>query len=120
MRFAIGQVELLDVYNGPEGVLTGSMRVAQEARERATELRRKEDVESKRRAFDRKRQELESRIEALRAELAEEQAALVTADDRAREQGRVATTERSAMAQSRKSEAPPSKKRGNGRHGARA
>lgn len=113
-------VELLDVYSGPEGVLTGSMRVAQEARERATELRRKEDVESKRRAFDRKRQELESRIEALRAELAEERAAVASAEDREREQGRVATTERSAMAQSRKSEAPPSKRRGNGRHGARA
>ena len=33
-------VELMDVYVGPEGVLTGSMRLAQEAREQAAALSR--------------------------------------------------------------------------------
>ena len=31
-------IELLDVYVGPEGVLTGSMRAAQEAREQAAAI----------------------------------------------------------------------------------
>lgn len=61
-------VELRDVYVGPEGVLTGSMRLVQEAKEReASELRR-QAIARKRREIERKRQALTAQIAALRAE----------------------------------------------------
>ena len=44
-------VKLVDVYVGPEGVLTGSSRQAQEAREAATTLLTKQSVERKRREY---------------------------------------------------------------------
>jgi len=61
-------IDLRDVYVGPEGVLTGSMRLAQEAREKADKLARQLDVEAKRRTLERKRQAIEAQIAALRAE----------------------------------------------------
>jgi circadian clock protein KaiC len=62
-------IELRDVYVGPEGVLTGSMRLAQEARERAAALARKREEERKRREFERRRSAIEAQIAALRGEL---------------------------------------------------
>jgi circadian clock protein KaiC len=61
-------IDVRDVYIGPEGVLTGSMRLAQEARERADKINRELEIESKQRAFNRKRAALEAQIAALRAE----------------------------------------------------
>jgi len=69
-------IELRDVYVGPEGVLTGSLRLAQEAKEReAAELRRL-TIARKRREIDRKRQALEAQIAALRAEAETEEGEL--------------------------------------------
>jgi circadian clock protein KaiC len=62
-------IELVDVYIGADRVLTGSARVAQEARERADALAREQEVERKRRDFERKRQALEAQIAALHADL---------------------------------------------------
>lgn len=61
-------VELRDVYIGPEGVLTGSMRLAQEAKEREAAEARRQAIARKRREIDRKRQTLDAQIAALRAE----------------------------------------------------
>jgi circadian clock protein KaiC len=61
-------VELRDVYVGPEGVLTGSMRLAQEAREREAAEARHNEIARKRREIERKRAALDAQIEALRAE----------------------------------------------------
>ena len=91
-------IRLEDVYVGPEGVLTGSMRMAQEAREKATALARAQEVDVKRRELDRRRAALESQIAALRAEFdaAEEAAALIASHDTARraalEEDRAAAT----------------------------
>src|SRR5262245_3043682 len=60
-------VKLEDVYIGPEGVLTGSMRAAQEDREKATKLVRAQEIERKQRDLTRKRAALEAQIDALRA-----------------------------------------------------
>ena len=65
-------IDLLDVYVGPEGVLTGSMRLAQEAREKAEEAERARDADVRRRGSERRRRALEAQIAALRAELEEE------------------------------------------------
>src|SRR6202041_302453 len=66
-------VDLLDVYVGPEGVLTGSSRLSQEVREKAAALVRQEDADRKERERNRKREALEARIEALRKEFEAEE-----------------------------------------------
>jgi circadian clock protein KaiC len=94
-------VQLRDVYVGPEGILTGSMRLAQESRERAAEDEQRRALEAKLRSFERKRQTVEAQILALRAELEEEREAvrLLTASEADRT--RRAAEERRAMASSR-------------------
>ena len=61
-------IDIRDVYVGPEGVLTGSMRLAQEARERANKLSRQLDIDAKKRGLARKRAAMEAQIAALKAE----------------------------------------------------
>jgi circadian clock protein KaiC len=61
-------IELVDVYVGPAGVLTGSARHAQEAKERADATLRRQEVERKRREIERKRELLEAQIAAMRAQ----------------------------------------------------
>jgi circadian clock protein KaiC len=56
-------VQLEDVYVGPEGVLTGSMRAAQEAREAAEALELQQEIEAKQREVDRLRTTLEIRLQ---------------------------------------------------------
>lgn len=58
-------VELLDVYTGPEGVLTGSSRYAQEEKELAQRLQREQEIERKRREIQRKHQQLTAAIASL-------------------------------------------------------
>lgn len=67
-------IDIRDVYVGPEGVLTGSMRLAQEARERAEKLARQHEIGSRQRKLERKRAALEAQIAALRAEFEAEEA----------------------------------------------
>jgi len=78
-------VQLEDVYVGPEGVLTGSMRAAQEARERAESLIRGQEIEQKQRELDRRRTVLEAQIASLRAEFeaTEGEAARIAAQEKA-------------------------------------
>lgn len=61
-------LKLLDVYLGPEGVLTGSARVAQEGREKAEVTLRRQHLEGRKRELERKRQIFEARMTMLRAE----------------------------------------------------
>jgi circadian clock protein KaiC len=98
-------VDLLDTYVGPEGVLTGSMRLSQEAREREEALARRQETERRQRERQRKREALEARIAAMRKEFEaeEEEAAALEIDAQSREEQ--LTEERSAMARSRKADA---------------
>jgi circadian clock protein KaiC len=66
-------IELADVYLGPEGVLTGSARQSQEAREKSAALLRQQEVEGKQREMERKREALEARIAAMRKEFEAEE-----------------------------------------------
>ncbi len=99
-------IRLEEVYVGPEGVLTGSMRAAQENRERAAALARLQETERKQRDLARRRAALEAQIAALRAdfEAAEEESRTVAGQDRAREQ-RI-NDERGAAAIRRGADAP--------------
>jgi circadian clock protein KaiC len=60
-------VELTDVYVGPAGVLTGTARVAQEAREQAEAVARQQEIERRQRELERKRQVMEAQVAALHA-----------------------------------------------------
>ncbi len=62
-------IALQDVYLGPSGVLTGSARSQQEAKERAAEAASKDDLDCKRRDLERKRAVAESQIAAIRANI---------------------------------------------------
>jgi circadian clock protein KaiC len=61
-------IQLEPVYVGPEGVLTGSMRAAQEAREEAADLERGQQAERRQRELAARRAALEAQIKALQAE----------------------------------------------------
>lgn len=101
-------IRLMNAYLGPGGVLTGSARQAQEALDRATELQKRQETETRQRALERKREALEARIAALRKEFeaeAEEQRMII-----GEEEGRadVLRSDRAAMAISRKADGPAS------------
>lgn len=65
-------IELADVYVGPQGVLTGSARQAQEARERSEGLARLEDLEQRRTALERRRESVEAQTAVLWREFDDE------------------------------------------------
>ncbi len=62
-------IQLVDVYVGPEGVLTGTARIAQEAREHDASLQRQHLAARRHREMVRKRELVELRIAEMRAEL---------------------------------------------------
>ncbi len=98
-------IELNDVYLGAEGVLTGSARLSQEAREKADALLRQQVIDGKERELERKREALEARITALRKEFEAEaeEARRVIGDEKTREE--VTRQDRERMRSSRKADA---------------
>ena len=62
-------IDLLDVYVGPEGVLTGSLRLSQEAREKSARLAFEQEMKRRQRELERRRASLETQILALQQEV---------------------------------------------------
>jgi len=83
--------ELVDVYVGPAGVLTGSGRLVQEAQERGAELRRDEELMRRRRELRRGIVEAEAQLAVLQDDLTAERAELERIE--AREQRKAADAE---------------------------
>jgi circadian clock protein KaiC len=100
-------VELSDVYLGTEGVLTGTARQSQEAKEIADALARDQAIAGKLRELERKRQALEARIVAMRKEFEaeEEEAKRILSEEQARED--VLRQDRNKRALSRQADAKP-------------
>jgi circadian clock protein KaiC len=65
-------IELADVYVGPQGVLTGSARQAQEAKELTDGAARLEDLEQRRVALERRRESVEAQTATLWREFEDE------------------------------------------------
>jgi circadian clock protein KaiC len=103
-----GGIDLKEVYVGREGVLTGSMRVAQEERERAAEVERRLAAEGQRSAVERRQKGLAVQIECLRAELHDENETLRRLSSAQGEQQRRDAESRNNMARSRRVDASPS------------
>jgi circadian clock protein KaiC len=62
-------VELVDVYVGPSGILTGTARVAQQEKNDVDQILRKKNMDRKGRQAKQKRAVLEAQIATLRAEI---------------------------------------------------
>lgn len=94
-------IDLLDVYLGPSGVLTGSARLTQEAAERADKARRNLTMQKRIRDLARKRKALEAQMASLRADLEaeEEELRLISEEDQI--QTKLTARDRAAMARSR-------------------
>lgn len=94
-------INLKEVYLGPEGVLTGSARVAQEQRHRAQQAIEDDENARRKAAASRRVSALEAQIEAIRAEITAEQIDLDR--NEASEQGRLsrAASLRSEMSNAR-------------------
>lgn len=67
-------IELLDVYVGSEGVLTGSARLSQETKDDAQQLLRQQEIVRKQLELDRKRKAMEAQIVLLQSEFEAEEA----------------------------------------------
>ena len=87
-------IQLIEPYAGPDGVLTGSMRTAQEAREKALELARAQESSRKQREINRRRAELEAQIISLRDDLSALQEEAKHLDSEAQARDSVATQTR--------------------------
>ncbi|MGJ4905317.1 circadian clock protein KaiC [Bradyrhizobium sp. HKCCYLS2058] len=100
-------ISLREVYVGPEGVLTGSARVAQEARDRVERLLRTQETERRTREIERRRRDLAAQIETLKAQLANEESEmeLINLEGAARDDQREAA--RRAQVESRSSRRGP-------------
>ena len=108
-------IDLLDVYVGPEGVLTGSMRAAQEARESAAALALRDEMEARQRELDSRRAALEAQIAALRAQSAsvEQETAALQRQREARERKQI--EDRAAAAERRGADAAVQRRKGKGK-----
>ena len=99
-------VQLRDVYVGPAGVLTGTARSNQEAAEKAEELVLKQQMELGEQELVTKRQVLESKIAAMRAEFALQEIASLKVTEEQHALAALAAGQRVQMGVSRGGEAP--------------
>lgn len=94
-------IHLIIPYLGPEGVLTGAARLAQEAREREAEREKSESMEQRKRQMARKRGALERQIAEMRAALDAEETEISEFVDYQNTRSASATSDRAAMARKR-------------------
>lgn len=71
-------VELIDVYSGAQGILTGGARLSMLAQEKASDIKAQEDIELRHLAVENKRNILDAKIAEMRAEFAAQEAANIT------------------------------------------
>ena len=100
--------ELVDVYVGAAGMLTGSARLAQQAAEREAQLRQAEDVEHRRRELRRSISEHEAHFAAVQDQIAAERAELDRVGLRERHQAADTGADEVAMGKRRWADAVPS------------
>jgi circadian clock protein KaiC len=105
-------VEVIDVYAGPSGVVTGSARLTQEAQERAAALAQEQELERKERMLARLRAAFDAEVAALRARFEADQADLAAGIDEQRSRATRLRDDRRKIAERRRADAASG---GNGR-----
>jgi circadian clock protein KaiC len=106
-RMTAQGVELIDVYLGPEGMLTGAARVAREARERAEIAIRDRTFERRRMALTRRRAALDAQIAVLRSAIESESIAFEEEMEDARLRDSLRAASRAEMARTRQVDLAP-------------
>jgi len=112
-------LRLLDVYLGPEGVLTGAARVSQEGREKAAGTFRRQRQEAKERELERTRQIFEARLVTLRGEFELEEQAIQESIAESELLDQELLQDRGQMVRSREADASAYRTPGNGARAAR-
>ena len=97
-------IELLDVYVGQGGVLTGSARLAQEAKDRAEQVMRHQEIKSKQFRLERKRVAMEAHIGELQAEYEAEESETLKIINMEKARTEQFVQDQSKMAASRKAD----------------
>jgi circadian clock protein KaiC len=99
-------VELIDVYAGARGVLTGSARLSQEAEERAAALLEEQELERRKRALARLKTAFDAELAALQARFENEQADLVSGISQHQARAARRKEDKHLMAKSRRADPP--------------
>jgi circadian clock protein KaiC len=97
-------IELLDVYIGPEGVLTGSARLSQEMKDSAEQEMHQQEIKRKQFGLERKRVAMEAQIAELQAELEAEESETLKIINMEKARTARFTQDQSKMAKSRKAD----------------
>lgn len=102
-EFVMGKsgIRLIPAYVGTGGVLTGSSRLVQQAKERAEVLLREQEIESQKKELDRQRQALQAQIAALQSEFVAKEHQMQRLIDQAQQRERVLVTDEEAMSRNR-------------------
>ncbi|MCX6120532.1 MAG: circadian clock protein KaiC [Ignavibacteriales bacterium] len=95
-------IELLDVYVGPGGVLTGSARLSQESQDDAEQLLHQQEIVRKQIGIERKREAMEAQINLLRSEFEGEELEALKVIGIEKARGDRLTQDKAKMAKSRK------------------
>ncbi len=103
-------IELLDPYLGPEGVLTGSARLSQEAREEAQRLAHRHQIERQRRRLERLERVAEAKLAVQRELIASKKDEISRIIEQAEASERSLRRDAEAMARSRKAATKSPKK----------
>jgi circadian clock protein KaiC len=97
-------IDLLDVYVGPSGVITGTARLSRELQEKEAEIARQEEFELKKRGLETRQKALEAQVAALQAELEAGKGDLKRIMNQEKEWQRQVNQERKAMGRMRKAD----------------
>jgi circadian clock protein KaiC len=103
-RLSDNGIELLDVYVGQEGVLTGSARLTQEAKDRAEQVMRQQEIKRKQFGLERKRVAMEAQVAELRGEFEAEESETLKIINMEKARTERFTHDQSKMAKSRKAD----------------
>ncbi|HEX9973685.1 MAG TPA: hypothetical protein VGD14_16550 [bacterium] len=98
-------IELLDVYVGQEGVLTGSARLSQESQDDRAQLLRQQEIRHKQFEIAHKRKAMEAQIELLRSKFEAEESEALMYIDNGKARNEHFKQDQKKMANSRKADA---------------
>ncbi|RPI84893.1 MAG: circadian clock protein KaiC [Chloroflexi bacterium] len=105
-RLTDSGIDLLDVYVGQGGVLTGSARLIREKAEKAEQIERQHQVDRQRRELERRRKALQAQIEALQAQFESEVEEMEMAITQIEHREQTMESNQKEMAEVRKADLP--------------
>ena len=108
-------VELVDVYSGAHGIVTGGARLSMLAQEKALDVKAQEEIELRHLAVESKRNILDAKIAEMRAEFAAQEAANITLSSQEKKRSTQLSADKTAMRKIRMSDSSKLATKGKGR-----